>query len=218
MKHPHTMGPTMLAAAVLIAAAPYLLAAARPAPDAGLVVNVDMQQLVAESEARSQAEQRLRAYSLQMFQRFDRTTKLIYATPEELEQFSEAINAEPETEATKQAVAKIEATVQERREELQRLSALKESEVTDKDRARIRALNAMPAQAQQAMALLKRLYDQKVQQRESAETRRAAAEVRAIVAQVAKEKGFGQVFDTTSLVYATVDITPIALPRVRKKP
>ncbi|HSV72640.1 MAG TPA: hypothetical protein VLH79_02650 [Chthonomonadales bacterium] len=208
----------IIAAAILIASAPYLLAAARQAPAPGLVVNVDMQQLIAASDARAQADQRLRAYHVQMFERFDRTSRLIYATPEELEQFSEAINADPETDATRQAAAKIEADVQGRREELQRLSAISDSELTDADRARIRALNAMPPQAQHAFSLLRRLYDQRVQRREAVEARRAAAEVRTIVGQIARDRGFSQVFDSTSLVYATVDMTPIALPRVRRTP
>lgn len=207
----------LLTVAFFIGAEPYLVRAAGLRAEQEVVANVDMQRLFMESEARKTAEKNIREYGHLMFQRYEEIARLQYLTPAEIEEYSLAINAPTPTEAQKQRVAALKAESARRTEEAQRLAILKDSEITDKDRARMRELSAMQQQREQAMELLKKLYQQMVNDEEARQSRAAREEIRAAVGKVAKAMGITQVFDSNVLLYATIDLTPNVLPKVRAK-
>lgn len=207
----------VLTTALLIGAGPYLVRAAGMRAEQEVVANVDMQRLFMESEARKTAEKKIREYGHLLFQRYEEIARLQYLTPAEIEEYSLAINAPTPTEAQKQRVAALKAESTKRTEEAQRLAVLKESEITDKDRARLRELSAMQQRREQTMELLKKLYQQMVNDEEARQSRAAREEIRAAVNRVAKEMGFTQVFDSSVLIYATTDLTPNVLPKVRAR-
>lgn len=207
----------LLTVAFFIGAGPYLVRAAGLRAEQEVVANVDMQRLFMESEARKTAEKNIREYGHLMFQRYEEIARLQYLTPAEIEEYSLAINAPTPTEAQKQRVAALKAESAKRSEEAQRLAVLKDSEITDKDRARMRELSAMQQQREQTMELLKKLYQQMVNDEEARQSRAAREEIRAAVSKVAKAMGITQVFDSNVLLYATIDLTPNVLPKVRAK-
>jgi len=206
----------VLSAAFLIGAGPYLVRAAGIQAATGVVANVDMQRVFLESDARKAAETRVREYGRALFQRFGETAQLAYLTADEIAEYSEIVNAEQPTAAQQQRLAAIKAESAKRTDEAQRLALIKDSDLTAKDRARLRELNTIKEQQKPALDRLRQLYQQMVNEEDLRQTRVAHGEVRAIVGRVAKEMGCSEVFDTSSLVYATVDITQNVLPKVKK--
>jgi Skp family chaperone for outer membrane proteins len=207
----------ILTAALLIGAGPYLVRAAALRPDQGLVANVDMQRVFAESEARQTASARVRGYAAAVSQRFDETSRLTFLNAQEIGEYSEIINAEKPTDAQKQRAEALKAESAKRADEMQKLSTKKEADLTPQDHARMKELAAVEQQRPQALEGLRRIYQNMVSDEEAKQMNLAQAEVRVLVGKMAKEQGFTEVFDTTALVYAPIDLTPNALLRVKKK-
>lgn len=208
----------VLVVAFMALTGPYLARAFADQKERSLVANVDMERVFAQSSAKLDAEKRLNEAGSRLFTHFQQATRLTYATPAELESYTSALETETQTDATKQTITKIEADVQARRDEVQKLSTTKDTDLTAKDRARLRELTTISDQARQAMDAVKRLYDRKLADEETQFTRDAQAQVREIVGKLAKEQGFQEVYDTTAMVYAPVDLTPMAIQRVKPKP
>jgi Skp family chaperone for outer membrane proteins len=207
----------IFAVALLIGAGPYLVRAAGLRAEQEVVANVDMQRLFMESEARRTAEKNIREYGHLMYQRYEEIARLPYLTPAEIEEYSLAINSPNPTEAQKQRIAALKGESAKRSEEAQQLALRRDSEITDKDRARLRELSAMQQQREQTMELLKKLYQQMVNDEEARQSRAAREEIRAVVGKVAKAMGIAQVFDSSVLLYAAIDLTPNVLPKVKAK-
>ncbi len=208
----------VLTAALLIGGGPYLLrpGGTQNAPGQ-LIGNVDMQRLFIESDARRAAEERIMQYGRQMGQRFDEVAATPFLTPEEILEYSDILNTEKQTDAQKQRLAAIKAESGKRAEEFQKLSVLKDNEITPQTRTRLRELTTLRDQQRQAMERLRQIYQQMVNEEDGRQMRQAQMEVREIVGRVAKERGFTQVFDSAALVYASIDLTPVVMPQVKKK-
>jgi Skp family chaperone for outer membrane proteins len=116
-----------------------------------------------------------------------------------------------------QKLTTIKAEAAKRAAEAQTLSSKKDTDLTPADRARIRELSTMQQQQSPVLAQLQRLYQQMVNEEDAKQTRIGMAEVRTVVAKLAKDQGVSQVFDATSLVYTPVDLTTAALAKVAKK-
>lgn len=216
MSRPPSVNVLILSAALLIGAGPYLVRAAGVQAASGVIANVDMQRVYLESDARKAADARVREYGRTLFQRFEETTRLPYLTADEIGEYSEAINAAQPSAAQQQRMAAIKALSAQRAEEAQKLALIKDADLTPKDRARLRELNTLKEQQRPALDRLRQLYQQMINEEDLKQNREANAEVRAIVGRVAKEMGCTEVFDTSSLVYATLDITPNVLLKVKK--
>jgi Skp family chaperone for outer membrane proteins len=215
----------VLTAALVIGAGPfvgpYVVRAAglngNSAADTSPIANVDMQRLYEESEARVQAENRVRAFSAKVYQNFEETAKLQFITPEETEDFSRAINAEKPADADTKKLASIRNLNKSRADEYQTLAAKPQTSVTAQDKARLRELTTMTQQRPVILDRLQKFYQEAVDEEASKRRRAGFAEVRAAVQKLAKEQSFTQVYDVTAMVYAPNDITEQALKRVRAK-
>lgn len=183
--------------------------------DSSPIANVDMQRLYEESEARVQAESKVRAFSVKSYQNFEETTKLTYVTPEEIEEFSRIINDEKQPDAKR--LAAIRASSAARGEEFQKLSAKPQSALTVEDRKKISDLTKMAQQQPVLLDRLQKFYQEAVDEESNKQRRLGFAEVRAAVQKLAKDQGFTQVYDVTALVYAPNDITEQALKKVKAK-
>jgi len=205
----------ILSAALLIGAGPYLVRASITHADAPMVANVDMQRVFAESDAKRSLEQKLTEFGATLGKRFDEVSKTQFLNPDEISDLSGALNIEKPTEADTKKIETIKAESQKRAEEYQRLSAVKQP--TDKDLARIRELDALQRQRPLYMDRLQKLYQQAVDEEEQRRMRAGMAEVRGIVGKMAKEQGFGEVYDVSAMVYAPADLTEQAVHKVQAK-
>lgn len=189
---------------------------ASPRPTEALVANVDLQALVDQSDARKEADVKVREFGAVMFKRFDETSKLKYLTLDEISEYSAALNADPQSDAHKQKVVAIRAESARRADEASTIAAKAGADLTPADKARVSLLSDMEQVRPVALERLNQLYRQNVNTEEARLRRLTLVAIREAVGKVAKEQGFTQVFDTSSLVYSSVDLTPLALVRVKK--
>ncbi len=207
----------VLSAALMIACGPYLVRAAGNKPAAGDTAMVDLMRVYDESDARKAAETRILEYGRMMGKRFDEIAGVQYLTANEIEQYTDALNADNPGPAEKQKIEAIRAESAKRVTEAQALNGKKDADLSAADRTRLRELTTMLQQQNLVMQNLQRLFQNLVNAREAKEMRLGLAEVRAVISKLAKDQGITQVFDTSSLVYAQADLTQAALLKVQKK-
>lgn len=203
--------------ALLLCAGPYLVRASGRAQDTAGVANVDLQKVFSESDARRAAEAKVAEFGRVTFQRFEEIASLRYLTRDEITDLFDAANAEAPTEAQKARAAALKAESARRVEEAQSLANKKDAELSEADRRRLRELNTMLQQQPAVLAQMRSIFQRMVNDKEQELMRQALNEVRGVVSQVAKGMNLAQVFDSSSLVYCTLDITPNVLQKVRKR-
>jgi hypothetical protein len=207
----------VLSTALLIGAGPYVVRAAGVGADPGTVANVDMQRLYDESDARRTAIGRVQERARVFSDNFEATMRLQYLSLDEYEQFTNALNAEMPTEAEKKKVAELKAEAAKRADEAQKLATTPQDKLSNQDKERLRLLNGYQQQRQQAMAGLQGAYRIKLDEEDARQNRLGMAEVRSIVTKLAKDQGITQVYDSTAMVVAPVDLTQQALTKVKAK-
>ncbi|MGC8667095.1 MAG: OmpH family outer membrane protein [Chthonomonadales bacterium] len=196
---------------------PYWVRAAGFRAESGTIAQVDLQRVYLASDARKAAQQHIRQYGQILFERYAATARLKYLNPDELTQYTQAVNAQNPTPEDKATVSRLEAESTRRMAEMQALSEKKQSDLTDADRKRIKELSDIQALQPQALETLRNIYQQMVTDEQDKATQQGLAEVRAIVRKVAKEHSITEVFDTSSLVVAPVDLTDEVLARATGK-
>ena len=211
------VGLCVLCLCTALIAGPYWVYASGLRADTGTVAQVDLQRVYLASDARKTVQQNIRQYGQLLFERYAATTRLKYLNPDELTQYTQALNAQTPTAEDKATVARLEAESAKRIAEMQALSEKKQADLTDADRRRMKELNDIQALQAQALDTLRNIYQQMVTDEQEKQTQQGLAEVRAIVRKVAKEHGITEVFDTSSLVVAPVDLTDEVLTRVAGK-
>ncbi len=207
----------ILIAALFIAAGPYVVRAAGTRLPDGSTAMVDLQRVYGESDARKTADIHTGEYARLMGQHFDEIAAMQYLATAEIRDYSDALNADKPTPADMQKMATIKAEAAKRAAEAQALASKKDADLTPADRKRIGELNSMQQQQAPVLGQLQRLYQQMVNEEDAKQTRLGMAEVRTVVAKMAKDQGISQVFDATCLVYTPVDLTTAALAKVAKK-
>jgi hypothetical protein len=207
----------VLSAALLIGAGPYVVRAAGTAADPGTVANVDMQRLYDESTARRTAIARVQERARVFSDNFEATMRLQYLSLDEYEQFTIALNADPQTEADKKQVTDLKAESSKRTDEAQKLATTPQDKLTAQDKDRLRVLNGYQQQRQQAMTGLQGAYRIKLDEEDARQNRLGMAEVRSVVTKLAKDQSITQVYDSTAMVVAPVDLTQQALQKVKTK-
>ena len=92
--------------------------------------------------------------------------------------------------------------------------------LTDPDKKHLNELSGYQQTRGQVTDRLSKLYQSAVDQEEAKQNRQGLAEIRAVVAKVAKDQGISQVFDTSSMIVAQVDLTEASLKKAssKKKP
>jgi Skp family chaperone for outer membrane proteins len=209
----------VLAAALCIGAGPYVVRAAGTgrSADSSPIANIDMQRVYEESEARLQAEERVKTYSVNAFKNFDETTRLQFQSASELEEFSRAINADKPTDADTKKLAAIRAADASRAQEFAALSAKPQAGISAQDKQRLKELTTMMQQRPVLLDRLQKYYQEAVDEEAAKQRRAGFAEVRATVQKLAKDQGFTQVYDVTALVYAPNDMTDSVIRKVKPK-
>jgi len=205
----------VLSTALIIGAGSYVVHAAGLHPDQGMVANVDMQRVFAESDTRKGIEQKIQEFGSNLGKHFDEITRAPYLTADEISDYSAALNAEKPTDNDKKKIDNIKAESAKRVDEAQKLGAVKQP--TAADQARIRELDNMQRQRPVYLERLQKIYQQAMDEEEQKRTRAGLAEVRGIVGKLAKDQGFSQVYDVSAMVYAPVDLTEQAMHKTQTK-
>ena len=207
----------VLTVALLIAAGPYVVRAAGVRPDTAITAMVDLQRVFGESDNRKNGYVKADEYAKGMELRFNEIAGLQYLNIQEVKELHQAMNREMQTDADKKRIAELKEANNKRSDEMRTLSTKKEGELTAAEKTRLRDLNALVQQHAANMEDLRRACQDMVNGDLEREMRKGLAEIREIVAKLAKDQGISQVFDTSSLVYSQIDLTPAALLKVRKK-
>jgi Skp family chaperone for outer membrane proteins len=207
----------VLSAALVIAAGPYVVRAAGIGADPGTTANVDIQRIYSESDARRAADDKIRAFGQKLGQNFDEIARLEFLTAAEISDYSAALNAETVTPMETKRIADLKKANADRADEFQTLTVKKDADLTAKDRERMRAIGASRQQRPQVLGNLQKLYQDAVEDEQLKQTRIGVMEIRAIVAKLAKEQAITQVFDTSAMVVAPVDLTDMAIKKAKKK-
>jgi Skp family chaperone for outer membrane proteins len=216
------MNVLVLSAALVIGAGPYVVRAAGFRGNAyhaepGAVANIDMQRVYSESDARKGAEEKVRDFGIKLGGHFDEIAKLEYLNPGEISDYSVALNTEKPTPEMTKKITDLKAASVARTDEYSALTGKKDADLTQKDRDRMRELTNYRNQRPEVLARLQKIYQAAVDEEEAKQNRAGMAEVRAVVGKLAKDQGFSQVYDASSLVYAPVDLTDQALKKTQTK-
>jgi Skp family chaperone for outer membrane proteins len=205
----------VLSVAIIIGASSYVVRAAGVHPDQGLVANVDMARVFAESDVRKGIDKNIQAFGSNLGKHFDEIGSTPYLTADEISDYSAALNAENPTDNDKKKIETIKAASAKRVDEVQKLSAVKQP--TPADQTRMRELENMQRQRPVFLDRLQKIYQAAMDEEEQKRTRAGLAEVRGIVGKMAKDQGFSQVYDVTSMVYAPTDLTEQAMRKTQTK-
>ena len=208
----------ILAAALLIGAGPYVVSAARNAADPNTRAQVDLQQVFDASDARNTADAKTGQFARKLDQKFTEMAQMQFLTPSELRDLSLILVKEAPTPEETAKAAQLKTESEKRNGELNTLGQKKEADLTAADRNRLRELNGMRPVHAQTMVKIQQLYQQMVNEENGRNERAGMAAVREIVKKIAKDKGITEVFDTSTMIVAPVDLTKDALEKVKKKP
>lgn len=135
--------------------------------------------------------------------------------PQELQEFGGLIVKPMPADAEKARMKALKEVSDKRAEELRTLQSKKD--LTPQERMRLQELTDLSRFLNQRIPTI--LDAMKLTQRAQLDAFRneQIAQLRVVVGQVAREKGFEQVFDAGSLVYSTNDLTEAVLQKVKKR-
>jgi len=211
----------ILAAALLIGAGPYVVNAAKsPAlqPNNAQRANVDMREVFEDSEAKQAADAKTAVYGRKLDQKFNELGQMPFLTPAELRDLSVLLIKDQPTESDTKKITDLRAESEKRSAENTALAQKKEADLTPADKNRMRELNGMRPAHAQTMVRVQALYQQQVNIENEKNEREGMAAVRGVVAKLAKDKGIAEVYDSSVLIVAPVDLTKEAIERTKKKP
>ena len=206
----------VLAAALLLGAGPYVVNAARNAADPNTRAQVDLQQVFDASESKLLADAQTGQYARRLDQKFSELAQMPFLTPSELRDLSIILSKESPTPEESAKATQLKAESEKRGGELGALGQKKDADLTTADRNRLRELNGMRPVHAQTMLKIQQLYQQMVNDENNKNDRTGMAAVRDIVKKLAKDKGIAEVFDTSTMIVAPLDLTKDALEKVKK--
>jgi hypothetical protein len=214
-----TFNILVLSAALVIGAGPYVVRAAgsrpgAPADPSGRAL-VDMQRVYAASESRATAETRIREQATKLFANFETMGGLRFLTQSELADYYDAVSAINQTEVETRKMDALKKANADRQETFQALAT--KANLTDAEKKQMQGLTANQQQHPVIMQQVQRVFQNRVNDLEVLENRKGMAEVRVAVSKLAKDQGIAEVFDTTAMVHAPVDLTEQAVKAVQKK-
>ena len=206
----------VLTVAIAIGAGPFMVHAAGRNAE-GIVANIDMQRAYADSEMRRTADAKAHEFSVRLYKQYEEVQKLQFLKMDEIQDFSNAATNEKPTDKDTKTIGDIKKTSETRMEEYAKLSSKEQASLTKADKDRISELNKTEQQRPLLLDTLQRLMQDEVNKDAEHQTRLGVAELRLTVNKIAKEQGVQQVFDTSALVVAPIDLTEATVKRVAPK-
>ena len=199
-----------------------LVVHARPAPaGAGLqaedgTASVDMDKLYTSSDLPLVLQQKAVQIGAEAQERLQSFQSVRFLDVKELDEFGILIAKEKPTdaeEARKKALKKIS---DDRSAEFDTLINKKEADMSPAEKSRRKVLADQRGVLDKILPAIRQDLLEQRDERINAVRREQIAQLRAIVGQVAKEKGIAHVFDNTVMVYTATDLTPLVLKKLVK--
>ncbi len=185
-----------------------------PAVGLDAVACVDIEKVFAASDAPNVLSAASLAFERKAIEQIRAISSVPYLDVAELTEFVENISKSMPTEAQKARAKELHDLSDTRRKQVQDLSAQKNLMPDEQ-----KFLNEMAERArnlQQAMPRIQTDLQGNEARILEGVRREQMSKLREIVGKTAKEKGFTHVYDTSSLVYATTDLTAAVLQKLPK--
>ncbi len=177
---------------------------------------VDMDRIYEASDAPQEMERRSLELQSETAQNISSIQAVPYLDQNELVEYVTLLTKDKPTDTEQARVKALKALSDQRAQELQTLQTKKDSDLTAADRNRMNELTG-------ESRILERILPNILESMRSDQAAHLEAfrhdemvKLRAVVAQVAKERGIAHVFDASALVYSATDLTPQVVARVGK--
>jgi len=176
---------------------------------------VDMERLYNSSDLPQVLAQKAAQLGVQAQERIDALADARFLDAKELQEYGELI-AKTQPDAPQQnRMKELKALSGRRSAELDALNVKQADMLTPADKTRMRALVEMSHLIDKVLPSVQNDFAQDQTERLRAVRRDQIAQLRTVVAQVAKEKGVAHVFDVNALVYSANDLTPLVLKKLK---
>lgn len=176
---------------------------------------VDMELLYNSSDLPQVLAQRAAQLEMQAQERLDALSNAKFLDLKELQEYGELIGkAQPDAAQTARMKALKEISGQ-REAELETLRVTPAEKLTAENKTRMRTLNDMSHLIDRVLPSVQNDFAQDQAERLRTLRRAQVAQLRGVVGEVAKGKGFVHVFDVNALVYSANDLTPLVLKKIK---
>lgn len=182
----------------------------------GGVAVVDMDKLYVASGAQDAARQKMIEISQDAEQRVGQIAAVPFLTPAERMELVDLISVFQPTAKQQDRAKELKALSDQRADEIQKITVKKQADVTPADRARLDELSGQRRALEQVLPGIQAGAHMEENEKLEAFRREQVAQIRAVVGQVAKERGITNVFDVNALVYSTTDLSSVVLQRLAK--
>ena len=176
---------------------------------------VDMERLYNGSDLPQVLAQKAAQIGQQAQQRIDALSDARFLDAKELQEYGELIGKTAPDAAQQARMKELKALSNRRSGELDTLNVKPADMLTAADKARMRTLVEMSHLVEKVLPSVQNDLAQDQSDRLRAIRREQIAQLRTVVAQVAKEKGVAHVFDVNALVYSSNDLTPLVLKKLK---
>ncbi len=175
---------------------------------------VDMEQLYEASGGRAALEQKANELGADMDKRLNAMESAPYLTADERLEYVGLLEKFTPDAAQQARMNALKALSDQRAGELQALTV--KQALTPMDKARLDELVGQKRSLDQALPGVQEVARMQQQERVEEFRREQLKQLRAAVAQVAKQKGITNVFDANALVYSANDLTPLVIQHLGK--
>jgi Skp family chaperone for outer membrane proteins len=182
----------------------------------GNVARVDMESVFDASDAPDLMEQKATETGKMVMEALNRITNTPYLEQQELIEYVSIIAADKPTPAQQMRLDELKTLSGKRAQEYSTLTT--KNPLSAEDKKRLQELQAETAGAQNLMPAIESNFRMVRQSRLDTYRKEQMARLRDVVAKVAKDHGIVHVFDATTLIYSTNDITQEVIRKVSKHP
>jgi Skp family chaperone for outer membrane proteins len=189
--------------------------AAGDGPGGDNIAVVDIERLYNSSDLPMVLAQKSAQIAAQAQERVDALGDARFLDAKELQEYGDLISKVQPDAAQQTRIKELKALSNQRSTELSTLNVKPAEVLTAADKTRMRALVEMSHLLEKVLPSVQNELAQDQSDRLRAIRRDQITQLRAIVGQVAKEKGVLHVFDANALVYSANDLTPLVLKKLK---
>jgi Skp family chaperone for outer membrane proteins len=176
---------------------------------------VDMDRIYNSSDLPQVMAQRANQLAAQAQDRLEALSDARFLEAKELQEYGDLVAKAQPDPVQKARIKELKALSDTRSAELDKLQVKIADTLTPADKARMHALVEMSHLIDRVLPGIQSDLAQDQSDRLRALRREQIAQLRTIVATVAKEKGVAHVFDVNAMVYTANDLTPLVLKKLK---
>lgn len=184
----------------------------------GSIAMVDIEKVYNASGDTDQLQQKANEIATDAEQRLKNISAVPYLNQAELQEYLTLVNKIAPNEQEQARFKALHDLSDQRQQELNALQVKPDAQLTEMDKARMRQLQEASRLLEQVLPSLQEQLRQQQLARVDAYRRDQMSKLRGVVAQVARDKGYTQVFEASTLVYSVNDLTSAVIQKVGKRP